>query len=435
MIDTALLRDQALGLTTRYKDYVTAQEWLLGKLEQIPAHLLPPTEGSEGENALRRLGAQVNSIGPRVLGVKRNGAIGDITWGGDDTRTDELLRDANLQEMAERLFERLFGYGIAAAAAIDDAERGPTLARLGGYVETILDPFDIDVVLGLFQVQAERLERGITRYRVRVWDWSESDDGLAIVREWDDVRDPSVLTGDGETSDDVFRPHWHVMGVAPNGKPWGEFQQALPTVFAEWASQVRGDRAEESTAFPLMKIKGEVVGADKRGPSRVVEVDLNGDVAYLLPGDLTQMHAHHDRKLERLREDLSLPGGALGATTPSGEALREANQKFIASSRAYANALSAILTGASRDYLSLLGITSDVQVSVDINREFEKNERVRFVIDLYREGLVPIDAAVRSVSAYMPTWSDAEVEEFIAQQSARVTPDMLRAALAGADGA
>jgi hypothetical protein len=433
VIDLDLVRDQALGLTTRYRDYVDAQRWLLGKLDTIPAELLPPVEGSEGENALRRIGKQVNSIGPRALSIKRNGTIGDITWGGDDTRTDELIRAAGIEAMAPMLFERLFGYGIAGVIAIDDEERGPTLARLGGYLEPVLDPFDIDVILGLLQVQAERTERGVTKYRIRLWDTTDPDN--TTLREWE-AADPSNVRGEGEPVDNAPTPRFHVEQTGPDGRPWGEFQQSLPTVKAEWASQVRGDRVEETTAFPLMKIKGDVLGTDKRGPSRVVEVDLAGDVAYLLPGDLSQMHAHHDRKLERLRDDLSLPGGALGGQTPSGEALREANQKFIASCRAYAMAISRILTDGVADYLALQGVGTPIPINVDINREFEKGERVTFVLELYREGLIPLDAAVRSISVYVPTWSGAEVEEFIARQGARITPDTLRAALTGAgDGA
>jgi len=276
-------------------------------------------------------------------------------------------------------------------------------------------------------VQAERKDTGTgSYYRVRLWDFTESN---PVVREWDRVTDPSSLRDDGEPLDVPYAPHYAIMQVGPDGLPIGEFQQSLPTVKAEWASQVRGDRVEESTAFPLMKIKGEVLGTDKRGPTRVVEVDLAGDVAYLLPGDLTQMHAHHDRKLERLREDMSLPGGALGTQTPSGEALREANQKFIASSRAYATAVQAILSNSVGDYLRLNGVSEETPVSVDINREFEKEQRVRFVVELYREGLLPLDAAVRSISVYLPDWSDEMVEAFIAQQTRTVTPDDLRAAL------
>jgi hypothetical protein len=432
VITDTQLKDQALGLTRRYADYTIAQQWLLGKLDSTPAHLLPPVESGEGENALRRLGQQVNSIGPRVLSTKRNGVIGDITWGGDNPRADELIRALNLEETANRLFERLFGYGIAAITAFD-GEDGPRLSRLGGYLEPVLDPYDIDIVMGLFQVQAEKTERGVTKYRVRLWDWHDMPDELAIVREWDGVTDPSNLPGDGEPSEPIARPHWHIMQVGPDGKPLGEFQQALPIVFSEWASQIRGDRAEEATAFPLMKISGEVLGAEKRGPSHIVEVSADGDVSYLLPGDLRQMHEHHSRKLERLREDLSLPGGALGTQTPSGEALREANQKFIASCRAYANALTNLLSGGVNDYLALIGFPQRLNVNVDVNREFEKAERVQFILELYKENLVPLEAAVRSVSVYIPTWSDTEVEEFIARQTTRITPDSLRAALGVTD--
>ena len=415
MIDTQLLRDQVLGLNTRYNTHTETLNWLLGKLDRVPGELLPPTEGDEGQQALSRIGRQVNSIGPRVLTTKRNGAIGNINWGGKNARADELLRGLNLEDIANRVFDRLFAFGIAAVAAIE-TDAGPQLARLGGHIEPVLDPFDIDTVLGLIQVQAERKSDGHgSHYRVRLWDFS---DETPTLREWDRITDASTLRDTAEIVPVAFAPRFAIMQVGPDGLPLGEFQQSLPTVKAEWASQVRGDRVEESTAFPLMKIKGQVQGSELRGPTRMIEVDLEGgDVAYLLPGDLTQMHSHHDRKLERLREDLSLPGGSLGASTPSGEALREANQKFIASSRSYATAVQTIISGGAADYLSLNGVNEDIPVSVDINREYEKAQRIESVIELHQAGLLPLDAAVRSVSVYLPEWSDEMVEAFIARDA------------------
>jgi hypothetical protein len=429
VIDVALVRDTALGLPRRYDTFTETTEWLTGVFRAPPYHLLPPTEGEEGPRALARLAMGVNSIGPRALGIKANGAIGSVTWGGEDARVDNALRELGLDGYAHKAFDRMFGYGIAALVAMNDSEYGVRLARIGGHVEPVMDPFDVDVILGLLQVQAEKSERGLTKYRIRLWDTS---DAATTVREWI-VRSPSEIRQDVEPSE-APTPRWMIMNTGPDGRPIGEFQQALPVVKSEWATQVRGDRVEESTAFPQAVVKGEVLGAEVRGPTRVIEVSPDGDYRYVLPGDLREMHTHHDRKLERIRDDLALPGGALGGQTPSGEALREANQKFISSCHNYAEAITGLLTQATGDYLSLLGLPP-VPVSVDVNREYEKAERVRFVLDLYREGLLPLGAAVRSVSAYLPTWSDAEVEAWIAEQERVITPDDFRAALGVVDGA
>ena len=86
------------------------------------------------------------------------------------------------------------------------------------------------------------------------------------------------------------------------------------------------------------------------------------------------------------------------------------------------------------DYADLVGISDPPPVVVGINQEFEKSARIRFVQELYREGLLPLSAAVRDLSVFIPTWSNEDVDVFIAEQSARVTPDDLRAALGVGDG-
>jgi hypothetical protein len=427
VIELDTLREAAHGLPTRYDRHADTLEWLTSTFTTQPTDLVPKPEGEEGSTALARLVRMVNSLGPRVAKIKRDGTIGDITWGGESNQVDDAIRALDLDDFTGRLFDRAFALGIAGVVPLDDD--GPRLARLGGHVETILDPFDVDVTLGLLQVQVEKRSQATVSYRMRVWDLTEPE---TMLREWI-TTSPTRLDGDGKPVP-APTPHWIVTATAPDGRPIGEFQQSLPSIKSEWATQLRGDRVEESTAFPQAVIKGEVPDAEKRGPTRIIEVSEGGDYKYVIPGDLTGMHNHHDRKLERIRDDLSLPGGALGGQTPSGEALREANQKFIASCRNYARLLTRLLTGAVGDYLALLGLPP-VPISVDVNREFEKAERVRFIIDLYREQLIEFGAAVRSVSVYVPTWSDAEVEEFITQQTRVVTPDELRAALGAGDAA
>ena len=418
MVDDAL-KAQLPSLASRASEYAEAVRWMTGRLKEIPASLLPPVEGEEGYNVLSRIGRQALSVGPRALSIKRFGVIGDVNWGASTPAMDEKLRGVKLEQLAHRILERGLASGLFVGIASEDPDsREKSIRRLGGHVEPIFDTYDQDVVLGILQLQAEAGGTGQERYRLRVFDFERE-----AMLEWTGLTDLSRVDLARASVSDAPMPRYAIAEQGPDGFPLGEFTRALPLLKSEWASQVRGDRVEEATGFPQLKIKGEVEGVDKRGVTRLIELEADGDAAFLIPGDLSQMHAHHDRKLERIRDDLLLPGGALGGQTPSGEALREANQKFIASCKAYAVLLSGLLTELVADLAALepeLG--KPPEITVDINREYEKAERLQMILDLKAAGLIERGAAVRAISVYVPTWSDDKVEQFIAEAGPQTFP-------------
>lgn len=402
------IRDSLNGVAHRYSNYVTTLQWSIGTLTQVPAHLLPPPQGDEGHQALNRLGKRATSIGPRLYEHIRDGTIGAVNWGGDNQDSiDARLESIDLDDLAEKLFERAAISGLIAGIVSGE---GPTLGirRLGGYVEPITDEYDYDIVKGIAQVTAE-LERvqGGTSYNIRVFDFE-----TGTVKEWTRVTDPNALRQDVEAVP-ALMPRIHVLQTGPDGLPVGAFTRALPLFQSEWASQVRGDRVEESTGFPQAVIKGEVHGAEQRGPTQIIEVSEGGDYKYVIPGDLGQIHEHHDRKLTRIQEDLRLPGNMLGGQTPSGEALREAAAKFTQQCQRYAGAIERVMNDLVTDYALALGISEPPRVSLEINRDYERAMHIESIRELYGDGLIPFSVAVREISPYVGTMTNKEVEAFI----------------------
>lgn len=421
-IDLQMMRDRLRGITLRSEHYYDVLQWMTGGFASSYnfAALLPPIEGEEGSRAYNRLKRLAQSLGPRAYRVKRNGTLGSLNWGEGGGDIDARLESLNLMGLANRLLERGMAQGIMAGIVAERAimdEQGILLgsgdimiSRLGGYVEPLTDAYDYDLVAGLIQIEQLSEIINVQRYyRVRLYDFEQQ-----TLTEWSRVTDPSAISSSGVIFDNAPMPRYVVLETAPDGLPIGEFDNALPTLQSEWASQVRADRVEESAAFPLLTISGEAVGASRRGVTRVIELAADGDAKYLLPGDMSQIHKHQDRKRARLRDDLSLPGEFMGADTPSGEALREARMAFTASCAMYAGALSTLLTELVADYAELVGLANPPNIAVDINRDVERESRSELILELYREGLVPRDEVVRAMSYYLPTWRAEDVEAWIA---------------------
>ena len=411
------IRDSLNGVDHRYSRYVTTLQWTVGQLTSVPSYLLPPPQGDEGYAALNRLGKRATSIGPRVYEQIRDGTIGHVNWGGDNEGDiDQRLEQIDLEDLAEKLFERAAVSGLIAGIVSGQAD-ALSIRRLGGYVEPITDEYDYDIVRGVAQVTAE-LERiqGSTSYNIRVFDFE-----TGTVREWLKVTDPHALKEDAEPVP-ALMPRIHVLQTGPDGLPVGAFARALPLFQSEWASQVRGDRVEESTGFPQAVVKGEVHGADQRGPTQIIEVSEGGDYKYVIPGDLSQIHEHHDRKLERIREDMRLPGGSLGGQTPSGEALREASAKFTQQCHRYAQALEGVINDLVIDYARAAGIRAAPTVTVEINRDYEREAHIESIRDLFKDKLIPLAVAVREISPYIGTMTSEDVEAFI--NGATPEPDL-----------
>lgn len=422
MIDLALVKAELNSVTRRATKRYEAEEWGTGQFDSPPYNLLPTLPAAALE-AARKLADQAQSMGPRIVGIKKFLTIGDINWGGDDKELDELLRGQDLEALADEMFEQALYSGMLVGIVRrgrrgegDDGEPlagEPVIEPLTGHVEPLYDAENPSRVAGIFQawLPLDTREKG---WRVRIYDFDER-----TMTEWHKLQQPYMVGG--RPAFDPVRnapmPRFQILRRGRGRLPIGDMELALPLLKSDWSSQVRGDRAEQSTAFAQMLIRGQVDdGTNDRSPTNVIRVTVDGDAKYLTPGDLTQIHAHHDRKIDRLRRDANLPGGVLSGSNISGEALREDNMHAIADAKAKAKKLQRFLTDLARDFAREHNRPADtLEVTVSINKDFEAATALDRIVMLFDKGLLEFGAAVRAVSVYVPTWSDPDVEAYIKQ--------------------
>lgn len=414
MLADARIKTFLQGVTDRARVTAQSYEWATGSLDLLPDLL--PTISVEERDALKRLAKQAQSYGPHALSVLKNGTIGSINWGKGN---DDATRELRLSQLANRfhLQGRVTGM-MAGHVYVPEGTAKARIQRLGGYLEPLRDPDDVDYEWGIYQALATHLGTdGNERWRVRIYDLEREE-----VYEWENLRQPYEI---GRIPDPVKAkmPRYAILNEDVDGLPFGEFMAALPLLKAEWAAQIRSDRAADTTATPQMTISGEATGYEERGPTRVILLNADGKAQYLLPGDLSKLHEHHDRKLERLRQVLNLPGVTAGAQRPSGEALREMNLKFTSSCQSMAEALSDLLSDLTADYAKATGAEMPERVSVNINRSYIQEQMTEQVVLLVGKGLMDKPSAVRILSQFFQEWDDSSVEAFIATLTGEPPPE------------
>jgi len=425
VIDPARLKTQLAGLATRYNARLEAEMWGSGDLQILPEDLLPSVPDA-ARPALIRLAKQAQSIGLRIVNTKKAGTLGGVNWGGDNTSLDQALRAQDLDALAAELLEYAYYSGMIAGVVRRDPELGMArIEPLIGHVEPIYNRDSPTVVAGILHAWLDYTDGStVARWYVRMYDVIDRR-----MLQWDAVQDSSrvyaqpptsVVERSAEYPGGAPVPRFAILGRGVDRMPRGVIPKVLPLIKSDWSSQLRGDRAEENTAFSQLVVRGEVSdGTDERSPQHVIRTDEGGDAHYLDPASMQSFHEHHDRKLERLREDANMPGGFLGGgNTPSGEALREANEKFVASNQVDATRLARVLTELVADLAAAESLGQPAEVSVSINWNFMRSQIIQDTITAYRDGLVEIGAAVRTISQFFPVWEDAEVEAFIQEERA-----------------
>lgn len=421
MLTNDIIQDQLKGLSSRAARKGEAERWGTAQLEFLPEHLLPRIN-EKMRAKIERLAKMAQSVGARVVSTVKFGTLGSVNWGGDATDLDPELEALDLEQLADELLEEGLYSGLF-DGVVRRSERGNLVIEpFMGYTEPLRAKDSPTEIIGYVHAWLETAQ-GSPKWAIRIYDFETStlyeQRGLTEPHKFD-LAKALMVEPTEEFPDGAPTPRYAQIGRGRGKQPLGHIAKLLPLIRSDWASQVRGDNAEEATSFPQLAVKGEVQsGTNERSPNNVIEVGTDGDAWFLEPGKLEQIHEHSDRKLIRLREDAMMPGGFLGNDSPSGEALREANAKFISFCRYLAKRLSSVLTQLVRDYARAQGLNDDITVSVNINREFEMQAEIDRIITLLDAGLVDFAEAVRTTSIYVPNWTNESIEKFILREQAK----------------
>jgi len=409
-----------------------ALSWVDGDPVFVADELVPPfTEGSEAERAFIRYTKQIQSLAPRALRVRRQGAIGTITWSEVSPAFDEILDRLPLRRLARDATKDLLTNGIAAVWPIlrvptegSSAPARPLLQRLGGHLELLWREDDVagDPV-ALLQItgnSATHTGKGL-RYDVRIYDLEERQ-----LRVWLNLTSPTDLAGDPDATypeaggAPLIMPTvvWAELDQA--GYPIGELKQALPLFKQEIGEALRVLRTSDAHSYPIWTLVGNFEEPKRLGPNIVLRAkDPAAKAERVQPGDLGPLYEEADRTQDRIRTDLLLPI-TTGGQIPSGEALVQANASYNGASDDLARLLSELYTGGVLGYFELLELTLDAgfRVTVKPDRELKRMTIGMQVREDYRVGITNREIALGELEQFYPNMSSETLSDWLEESSA-----------------
>src|SRR5690625_3509603 len=406
MIDVtaAFVRAQLEAVEAGISEAAEALDWAHGEQTLDADQLIPlPSDPQARASAVKefnRYTRQLQSRGPRVLKIKRSGAVGEVNWGGDNTDgIDNRLEEIDLRGVARNVFDSLFVNGIAAAWAFNEERTGRNRIQvLGGYLEPLYHPDDpAGEPVGLYQVTQDPDSLKV-RYRVRVYDFEDRS-----IREWRDLTRPTELgKPPADEWSDTSVPRLAIFDTNQAGLPVGELSQALGELRAELVQQLRILRVADAHAFPILWQAGHWQRVTEVGATVIMESDgADSKVGRVDAADLEQLFTLQDRGLERIRGDLSLPISSIGSGAwPSGEAIQQANVAYTTGLRDYAHLESRLLTDVVADYAELEGIANPPPVIVSVSREQMRATAAQQSREEYRAGGSSLRMAVAGRAPY-----------------------------------
>lgn len=436
LVNSAYVRAYLEGVEARVTRAAEVLDWLDGTQTLNEEELVPPITTPQQRKAWDRFRKQAQSLGPRVINVKAGGAIGGVNWGGDNPNgIDERLDALDLDALAREALKPLVGLGMAAMWAYQPEVGSPRVQLLGGYVEPLYDGDDAaGTPVALYQVRADPEEP--SKYVLRIYEFDPEDESVGTIYEWRKA-DKAYAVGTPPTSviEGASMPRYAMWGRSQDGVPLGEVMQALPLLKADVARQIEQLRISGENANPIKWAVGDWDFGDEHSPADVLVAQQEGSQLGRVDPPLFEGGFRlHDRTLERLQGDLSMPVASITTGAyPSGEALDLANEPYNRNVARIAMLLSRLLTLVAGDFAVLHGINRDAapSVSVTVNRERVRRQVTEQARLDYRDGLISFRAAVLTVAQYYPHWSDEEIEEFIAEQTARVSVDDFNAFVTG----
>jgi hypothetical protein len=421
---------EAMAIASRAQQEATLWDMASGTWVPAPGDVGPPPRSDEAAIAYQRLIRLVYPVGPQVLRTRLSGAISDVTWsdaGRGGKQLDRRLQQLDLYDLAAGGFVQMFVTGLTAYSVVRRGDE-VTVARLGGYLEPLLDPDDVEVVTGLLQAWQTNDERRTRPWRVRIYDFQDR-----VLREWVDLASPEDAFSRPPTSETAvgYMPHIAIAYRGADGLPISEMRQGVNLLRANYAIQLRIHRVAELHGYPVPVVVGQAEIPRDWGPGQVLAFPTGqGEFRYVYPDALAGLYELLRQNLESIREFFSLPGGSLGTQTPSGEALKEANRKYVQANNYYARKLSHALSAAAQDYARAIG-ADPVEVEVVPHDMGRSDEMLAQVVNLYREGVIPLAVAARLAQSYVPGWSDDELREWVQTQQGLATPDVVARLLGG----
>lgn len=430
------LRGYLQGVQSKAMDLAETSAYAFGDVQSGDlSGLVPPIADP---TAFGRLSKQVQTLGPRVLSQRRDGAIDSVQWQSDTVGAVQgSFKEGQIAELARDLCNQSLIQGIAAVMAYRDERSGEArLSQLGGYLRLLYFPDDQSHEWGLYQAWQSAFAPQ-WQWTVRIFRPLEQR-----IHEWRELQAPWMLgISPHRTIESAPVPRYLVTQAGSDGQPLGELAQCLPLLKGEIAQQIRLHRSEESTAFPMMVTAGSYdQQQDERGPTQVLQFqETSGRAEYLRPGDLGELRAEHDATMARIRDDMSLPGGFLpsGGNPPSGEALREANLKFTNACKQDADAIMSVLNQGLIDFARLIAAPVEL-VTISPSRIVRAMELMDRLVVMYEKGLIPLTVAVKELVPMLSATSADELLAWAALQEGQtraVTPDLVRRILGGGAGA
>ena len=430
-IGTLVKRARLQNIMDRATDLDTLRAMLTGEYEPRLSWFMPPFKiGTARHAAWNRAVRTTSTTVPVIIGKSIAGVdFGSLTWGDANANpegVDDALALVNLNALARDLAVEFRIAGVAAVMAHTPMRDGhatePVLRMLHGLNVPYADARDPSRITGWYHAIEYSCEEadGELRWWVEVYDWEGIPDGDPIThRVWKSLRDPTAL---GHSPDDEYqstaRPRFMIAGSAPDGMPVSPLVANMGRILGLYATELRLATTEELSAFPMLLTKGDA-DVDAVGPAETIAVSEQGDARWMDPGKLDELREQVRLRRDQVREAFNLPGGALGAQTPSGEALKEANRGFMQETRALTDALSALMTSVTHDYLNLLEL-QPVDVSVSIDREYTTGTLLEVIEKGMDLGLVPKSVAARAFQTFIGNdYSDDELAEFLEEEEAR----------------
>ena len=409
-----------------------ARSWAYGNIQADVFNALPKCTPAT-QKVIDRLACLTPSIGPRVMQCLVNATVGSVQ------SEYEGISNYELKNIATRLLENALVSGVISPIVRRDSKDTLHIESLKGYIEPLYSLENSYEITGTLHAWASGKKQDKTTYTIRLYDHEAKD-----LIEYQNVTDIDKLDADSftviasvteETPDGAPLPCNVVISEDMYCSNEGLFQKLIPAMVDEWKQHIVIKKVAEDVGFPQMVTKGKVEdGTNQRSSAKEIKTELDGDAKWLNPGDQSQAFDAHDRALERVRLDANLPGGFLNqGTTPSGEAMREANEKHIAYAKTLAGHLSFALSKVVSEYASVTdGLELGEQnTTVDINRSLERTEIIKDVCLLSEKNLMPLDVAVESVRKFFPHWTAEQAETFISLRNnqAGQSPEQILAEL------